>query len=108
VQQRTDILPTGGVDKPSITSSSSILTATIRSSFADRRTSLKAANNRTVTILLAISDPAIAMRCGVVAIKLVHHYEFRAIEQSATSAVQGPVCGFSYEILPRERATRVR
>jgi hypothetical protein len=44
--------------------------------------------------LLAISDPAIAMLYGVEAIKLVDHYEFRSVEQSATSAapllLQGP------------------
>jgi len=44
--------------------------------------------------LLAVSDPAIAMLYAVEAIKLVDHYEFRAIEQSATSAapllLQGP------------------
>jgi phosphatidylserine/phosphatidylglycerophosphate/cardiolipin synthase-like enzyme len=44
--------------------------------------------------MLAISDPAIAALYAVEAIKLVDHYEFRAIEQTATSAapmlLQGP------------------
>lgn len=44
--------------------------------------------------MLAITDPAIATLYAVEAIKLVDHYEFRAIEQTATAAapmlLQGP------------------